>query len=100
MQRRIFCLINSLFVLAVSAFSEVGAAPASSVEVQEFVQTDRTINILHAVANRYHVVIGVSGTIVGSDKQAINVSIKKGKLGDVFDTIQSQDLRFVWNETT
>lgn len=83
----------------------LGNAPAQSVRgrpslvhVENLQFKDRALNILVALAERYKVVIGVSGALVGADRQVVNISVADGNLKEVLDSIAKQDPRFEWNE--
>jgi hypothetical protein len=80
-----------------NANAQVNVA-ASRVPLQNLTMDDRTMNILAALAEKYHVVIRVSGTLVGSDSGRISISVKRGTLADILNAIVSQDQRFEWHQ--
>jgi len=61
--------------------------------------SDRTTNILKALAQKYHVVIGASGILTGADNEIVRISIAKGSLKDVFQQLVEKDPRFEWHQT-
>jgi hypothetical protein len=61
--------------------------------------SDRTTNILKALAQKYHVVIGASGILIGDDNEIVRISIAKGSLKDVFEQVVEKDPRFEWHQT-
>jgi len=71
---------------------------ASTVPVRNLTMNDRTMNILAALAEKYRAVIGVYGTLLGSDKGVISISVEHGTLADVLNAIAAQDRRFEWHQ--
>jgi hypothetical protein len=58
----------------------------------------RTLEVLKAIAERYMVVIGVSGVQIGSDSAGVNLYLAQGTLRDLIDAVVKQDSRFTWRQ--
>ena len=97
MKRRKFVAI-SLFVVAASLGAQVNVVTASSIPVHNYAQKQKghTRYVLQALAEKYHVVIGVYGDVSDVDEPTFDISIKDGTLSDVFDAIVKADPRFEW----
>jgi hypothetical protein len=72
---------------------------ASLIPIKNVDFNDRALNILVALADRYKVVVGVYGTLIGSDSGTIRISIREGTLRDVLDALVNQDGRFEWSQS-
>ena len=85
-------------VLAAAAGAQTGTLTPSSIPVHDLAISSLTFNALQTLAEKYHVVIGVYGTFIGSDNH-IDISIKDGTLGDALDAIVKADQRYEWVQT-
>lgn len=72
----------------------------SFISVHEFAAKSYTLAVVYRLAVKYHVVIGVYGTMLGADNSTINVSVKNGTLGDALDAITRADPRFEWHKSS
>jgi len=97
--RRLSISLLALAILSGRAVSQ-STRSASSVHVERTEFNDRAMNIFGVLAQKYKVVIGVSGTLIGSDSRVVNVSLESGTLKDVLDVIVTQDTRFQWQQNS
>lgn len=74
------------------------SSPVGNIPVKNVAMNERTLNILAALAEKYKVVIGVYGTLLGSDSSKINVAVTEGTLADVLNSVTAQDPRFEWKQ--
>jgi hypothetical protein len=99
--KRLTCVMIGLLVVLVTFISaQVNVAAPSSIAVHDIVESGTTRSILQKLAEEHHVVIGVYGTIAGTDDPTINISVKNGSLSDVLDTIPKADSRFDWEQSS
>lgn len=100
MQRFVFYLIMPIVLMITSTEAQVNGVTPSAVAVHGFNQKDMmTQAILQLLAEKYHFVIGVYGTIVGRDRlKTIDIQIADGTLADAFDAVTKADARFAWHE--
>jgi hypothetical protein len=97
MKTKVFgSLILILILIVTNARAEVRAT--SSVQVSNVDISDRTLNMLDALAKQYKVVIGVYGVLIGSDHQTVHITFNRATLKEVLDAIVRQDTRFEWTE--
>jgi hypothetical protein len=80
--------------------SQVEHKRPSSIAVDDFTARSYTLEVVYRLAAKYHVVIGVYGTIVSADNKEIDISIKHGTVGDALDAITKADPRFEWHESS
>ncbi|HEY3038058.1 MAG TPA: hypothetical protein VGJ66_04935 [Pyrinomonadaceae bacterium] len=84
--------------------SSIAAAPSSihatqsSIVVDDFTAKSYTLGVVYRLAAKYHVVIGVYGTVSAGDNREIDISIKNGTVGDALNAITKADPRFEWHE--
>src|SRR4030088_2661130 len=71
----------------------------ASIRVDDFTAGSYTLEVVYKLAVKYHVVIGVYGTILDADNRKIDISIKNGMLRDVLDAITKADPRFEWHDS-
>ncbi len=96
--RLIYHLLLAAPLISAPVSSPHTIVRAESVRVTGVKYQDRTLNILQALAERYHVVISVSGTLIGPDNKVIQISVVEGTLREVFDQIVRDDARFQWHQ--
>lgn len=92
-------IMFGLFVImATNVSAQVKAATPLSIPVHNYTlkQKGNTCYVLQALAEKYHVVIGVYGNIPDVDEPTFDISIKDGTLSDVFDAIVKADPQFEW----
>ncbi|MGO9125279.1 MAG: hypothetical protein ACLP6G_10385 [Terriglobales bacterium] len=101
MKKVVLAVIASIALLAVDAWAQVGGPTPSSIPVRDLAESGVPAeNILRDLAAKYHVVIGVYGTMIGRDRlRRISIKVKKGTLKQVFDAITRADPRLEWRET-
>lgn len=95
------CVPAAVLLAVALAASFVCAQSERRVEaipVREAHFNDRTMNILVSLAQKYSLVVGISGVMVGGDRTKINVSLPSGTVKDLLDLIVEQDPRFEWRE--
>lgn len=81
--RHLRSLIALLGVVSVTASGQ-SAQTGASTPVADVTFSDlRTVEIVSALAERYKVVIGFSGVLIGSDSRLVSVSVQKGTVKDV-----------------
>src|SRR5260370_10588905 len=99
-QRFISCILV-VATVACHCHAQQGGSTSLSTSVYsvDFKDT-RTMEIFKAIAQKYKVVIGVSGVLVGPDSETPNISVARGTIKDVLDAIQTQDPRFEWHENS
>ncbi len=86
------------FCLTISAEPEEHEH-ASSAVVENFDATDtRALEMFRQLAEREHAIIGVSGTLVGSDHTLISVSLSHTTIKEVLNTITAMDPRYSWRD--
>jgi hypothetical protein len=96
--RRVPILIATLAVISIGASGQ-NAPLGALTPVADATFTDtRAIEIAKALAEKYNVVIGVSGVLIGSDARLVSVSIHGGTMKDVLDAIVKADPRFTWRQ--
>lgn len=71
---------------------------ASHKNVVSFQASSRSLEIFRQIAESQQVVVGVSGTLVGSDRTLINISLSNGTIGDLLNTVVSKDPRYKWRD--
>jgi hypothetical protein len=72
-------------------------AAATAIPVENFaVENRRTIEVLEGLASATHVVISVSGDLIGSDNKLISIEANRRPLGQILDSICAQDPRYRW----
>ena len=88
--------LGILGIMAAVGTSQVTSA--ESLRVTDFAVHGSTEHVLREVAEKYRLVIGLYGTMNGTEN-AIDISVKDGTLADVFDAVvrAGPDLR--WNQT-
>jgi hypothetical protein len=80
--------------------NELADATPSSIWVHDFAEKSYTLEVVHSLAVKYHVVIGAYGTILSANNEQIAISIKNGTLGDVLDAITRADPQFEWHPSS
>lgn len=85
---------------ATPTVNELADATTSSVLVHDFAEKSYTLEVVHSLAAKYHVVIGAYGTILGTDNKTIEISIENGTLGDALDAITKADPQFEWHRNS
>ncbi len=85
-------------LLAATASSQAGAVTPSSIPVHGLTLDGMTIGVLTELAEKYHVVIGIYGTFIGTDSLWLHLSFADGTLGEVLDAIVKADPRFEWKQ--
>jgi len=98
--KTLICAASVVLTLVATASSEAAPAEPTSIPVHNLTINSLTTDALNTLAERYHVVIGVSGTFTGTDSLWIHVTLKDGTLGEVFDAIVRADPRFKWKTAT
>jgi hypothetical protein len=82
---------------ATPTLSEREHTTPSSISVHEFAAKSYTLEVLYRLAVKYHVVIGIYGTMLSADYKTIEISIKNGTLGDALDATTKADPQFEWH---
>lgn len=100
MRRLTFVMIGLLTILITNLSAQGKVRIPSSIPVHDFAQNGRALSILQALAEKYHVVVGVHGILLGLDDPIIDIAIKDGTLSDVFDAITKADPRFEWQQNS
>jgi len=90
--------VNELERATSSSVNDFQRATPSSIWVHEFAARSSTPDVIYMLAVKYHVVIGVYGTLLGSDYKTIEISIKNGPLKDALNAITKADPKFEWHE--
>ena len=73
---------------------------ASSTRVEAFEATaTRAMEAFRKLAQNEHIVIGVSGTLVGSDHTLISVKLSHTTVEQILNAITSSDPRYTWRDT-
>jgi hypothetical protein len=98
MGKAINCTFAAL-VLLTSARAQTSPVMPSAIQVHDVTIADRTVDALITLADKYDVVIGIYGKLVGSDFRRLDIFMKDGTLADVFDLIVRTDPRLVWSST-
>lgn len=99
MDKVTFIMVGLLATLVTNLSAQANVVKSSSVPVHNYTQEGKgdMWSVLQALAEKYHVVIGVYGNVSREgDAPTFDISIKDGTLGDVFDAITRADLRFEW----
>lgn len=97
--RAFMCGTAVALALATTASSQPGPMTPSSVPVHDLTIHSRIFGILADLADRYHVVIGIYGTLIGSEGRWTEISLKDGTLGDVFDAIVKAYPELEWKQS-
>lgn len=91
-----------LLILSVCPLTSMQSAvqePASSAAIQRFeAGSSLASEIFRKLAEQEHIVIGVSGTLVGSDHTLISVNMAHTNVKDVLDRITAKDPRYTWRD--
>lgn len=71
----------------------------SATPIEQFQATDtRALEMFRQLAEKAHVVLGVSGTLVGSDHTLISVNLSHSTVGEVLNAITANDSRYSWRD--
>lgn len=97
MKKLSFMVILAFAVFSASGSGQVGSS-AAAVPVHKLVLRGRTMDVLDSLAQKYKVVIGLYGTLVGPDRTVIEISLEDGTLQDVLNQIVARDSRFDWRQ--
>ena len=100
MNRLILGVLATL-LLAASTRAQVERVGPSAIEVHDLTMARETLSALHMLALKYHIVIAVYGTRIGvydARENQVNISLKQGTLGEVFDTIVRQHPNLRWKQ--
>ena len=96
------CLRPYVALLAMSSLNASGqsASFGASTPVANVTFSDlRAVEIVKTLAERYRVVIGMSGVLLmGSDDRLVSVSVQEGTFKDVLDAFVRADPRFTWRQ--
>jgi len=93
-------MIGLLAILDTNLNAQVNVVKVSSIPLHDYAKQGDIRYVLRAIAEKFHVVIGVYGNVsTEEDVPIIDISIKGGTLGEVFDDITKADPRFVWYQT-
>jgi hypothetical protein len=98
MNRRTLVMLLLLAVLVATPSAQVDIAP-SSIQVRDFFVNSMILDVVHRLAVKCHLVIGVSGTMRDADALPINIEMKNGTLGEALDAVTKADPRFEWRQS-
>ena len=84
--------------VAWAATMDENARPSLAVVDTFDVNSARALEAFGKIAREYHVVIGVSGTILGSDDKLISLKLSHTTVSSVLDAIVTSDPRYSWQE--
>jgi hypothetical protein len=103
MNKLSFSTIGLVAILVTNLSAQANVVTASAIPVHNHTQKGKgdTWSVLQALAEKYHVVIGVYGDVTKEreeDTPTFDISIEDGTLGDVFDAITKADPRFEWHQ--
>src|SRR6185437_124626 len=100
-------MLSLVFVVTSIPLNMLGAstarygAPASEIQIPNLdIKRSRAIECLKLLAERYKVVIGVTGSWNGLENSPIDISISNGTLRDALDSISQQDKHFSWAQAS
>jgi hypothetical protein len=99
MKRLRFLAISLLAVVSTSLCAQTKATTPSSIVVRNFYVRSLTLDVVHQLAARYHVVIGVYGTMTRVEDKRIDIAIKQGTFYEALDAITAADSRFAWHQS-
>lgn len=97
--RPIVC--SFLFMLALRPMDarSTGSVHPVDLSLGSFVaREERTIEVFRALARVSHIVIGVSGEWIGSDRTLISIGARHLRVRDILDEICTKDPRYKWQE--
>jgi hypothetical protein len=84
--------------------SDAQSVPPSSIPVHDLkLDPQLASGVLGTLAEKYHVVIGVSGKVMLDEvkEPLVNISLRRGSLNQVFDaTVASDDPSYKWTTTS
>ncbi len=90
-------MIFVLLIVSVSTAQQFKKPTSVAVSNVTFLDM-RALDVFKRIAERYKVVIGVSGILVGPDNHRINFSLEKGTVADLLNSAVHEDTRFEWSE--
>ncbi len=94
-----FCAIVIVSIIFLNCSVDANGPATASLVVPSFEARDsRALEVFRKLAEQQHIVIAVSGTLVGSDHTLISVNLSNTTIGNVMDTITSADSRYTWRE--
>jgi len=96
--KRLILAAAAVFTTATAASSQTDPMMLSSIPVHDLSLDGGTRDVLAALAEKYHVVIGVYGTSIGAESNAVHLLFKSGTLGEVFEAIVRADPRLEWKQ--
>jgi hypothetical protein len=96
--KRLIYVAAGMLILVSEASSQINPLPPASVRVHDMTLNLRTVDALVSLARKYHVVIGMYGTLIGTEDQNIDISVQEGTLADVFDAIVKADSKLEWKQ--
>jgi hypothetical protein len=97
--RRAACVVFFLTIVQTVDAQSISNTAANVVVDNFSISQERTVEVLRALARQAHVVIGVSGELIGPDQKLISVSANQTPLRNVLDDICLKDRRYKWQET-
>ena len=103
-------LLNSLFAAALIILasclqpslmadyipSDILARSVDNFEVEQVLAREA----IRKLAEDQHIVVGISGTLIGSDNKLIDIKLSKTNIKGVLDAIVAADSRFSWSITS
>jgi hypothetical protein len=100
MLKVLHCIAITIASLLFSSLCRANEPELNSLPVQSFEVTHMLAReAIRKLALEYHVVIGISGTLVGSDDKTINLSLFNTTLKGALDAIVAADPRYRWTAT-
>jgi hypothetical protein len=58
----------------------------------------RAVDALQGIAERFELVVGVTGIFVGGDNQIVDISVPQGTLKDLLDAVVKADTNYKWSQ--
>ena len=95
----LMCGTAVALALVAAASSQAGPVRPSTIPVHDLRMRANVYSALDALAEKYHVVIGVYGIHIGPGGHFVEISLKDGTLGQAFDAVVSAYPQFQWKET-
>ena len=96
--KRLICCSILVVALVVAARSQAGPVAPSSVPVHDLTIRLYVYDALRLLAKKFRVVIGVYGVHLGAEDHWVNISVKDGTLGEVFDAVVAQYPQLEWRQ--